>query len=31
MEDFDNDGEPEKEPFENSLQELIQHLEPMSI
>lgn len=28
MEDFDNDGEPEKEPFENSLQELIQHLEP---
>ena len=29
MEDADNEGKPEKEPFENSLKELIQHLQPV--
>lgn len=29
MEDIDNEGRPEKVPFENSLKELIQHLEPV--
>lgn len=29
MEDIDNEGNPEKAPFENSLKELIQHLEPI--
>ena len=29
MEDADFEGEPEKEPFENSLKELIQHLQPV--
>ena len=29
MEDADFEGKPEKEPFENSLKELIQHLQPV--
>ena len=29
MEDADNEGKPAKEPFENSLKELIQHLQPV--